>query len=181
MTEVNKGQLATHLGVKAPMITKHVKAGTLDNCFTPDGKKLYLEKAVKAITLGKKRDYRKITETITPTNIQDDKEIYNNETKDELEVLLETAQSSSQKVQIIKDFWVGKINKQKFMVEDSQLLSVADAKAAIESVFTPINAKLDELPIMLKSHFNEVSLEAMRWLADEINQIKIDSQSAEFD
>ena len=80
-----------------------------------------------------------------------------------------------------RESFMAKLAELNYKEKSGQLIPVANAKAVIEAVFTPINAKLDELPIMLKSHFNEVSLEAMRWLADEINQIKTDSQGVDFE
>ena len=41
---------------------------------------------------------------------------------EELKILLSEAKSSSQKVQIIKDFWTGKINEQKFLEGEKLLI-----------------------------------------------------------
>lgn len=175
MTEVNKSELAKYLDVRPSMVSKHVKAGTLDKCFTPNGKKLFLEKAVQAIALSQKRDPKKTIEMTIPNEIKNNSDILNDESKDELEKLVNDAQSSSQKVQVIKDFWLGKINRQKFMEAEGELLTLKSAKAAVEAVFTPINAKLDELPLSLKSRFTKTELDAVKWLANEIDNIKKES------
>gem|GEM_PF-6263618 len=45
------------------------------------------------------------------------KEVNTEENNEELAVILQEAQTAVQKVQIIKDFWTGKINQQKYEVE----------------------------------------------------------------
>lgn len=184
MEEVTKAELARKINKSGAIITRLINQGVLDKCFTPNGKKLFLDKSLIAIVKAKGSDYINssiIVDFATKEAIKEDESIFTSEAKDELNEYLSQEPSPSKQIDMIDKFWSGRIRRQKFMVEESQLIPVADAKAVIEAVFTPINAKLDELPIMLKSHFNEVSLEAMRWLADEINQIKTDSQSAEFD
>ena len=69
MVEVNKSELAAQLGVKPSMVSKHVKSGVLDGCYTPNGKKLYLEKAIQAIALSRKKGSE---ESDTATNTLDD-------------------------------------------------------------------------------------------------------------
>ncbi len=172
MTEVNKSQLAEHLGIKPSMITKHVKSGTLDKCFTANGKKIYLEKAVEAIALARKRDTKKTVNDTIPEDIEDDKSIFNEESTAELQSLLRAAKSPSQKVQIIKDFWLGKINRQKFLESEGELIPVSDAKAAVEKLLSPLNQYLDDQANNIKNHFPDLSEEVVKWIIEENNRQK---------
>ena len=74
MIEVNKSQLAAQLGVKPSMVTKHVKSGVLDGCYTPNGKKLYLEKAIQAISLSRKRGSSTPAEQVSLDEVSGNKE-----------------------------------------------------------------------------------------------------------
>ena len=65
MEEVTKSELAKIIGKSAATVTNLVQARVLDNCFTPTGK-IYLEKAINAITLSKGGDFIKHGEE--PTN-----------------------------------------------------------------------------------------------------------------
>lgn len=56
MKEVNKSELAKAIGKSNAVITKIVKAGVLDGCFTPQGK-INLKEALTAIERYKGRDY----------------------------------------------------------------------------------------------------------------------------
>ena len=56
MIEVNKGELAKHIGKSGATVSNLITKGILNNCFSPGGR-IYLEKAVKAITLAKGDDY----------------------------------------------------------------------------------------------------------------------------
>ncbi len=66
-------------------------------------------------------------------------------------------------------------------VKERGLISISDAKAAIEIVFSPINHGLDNIPFELKSKFPTVSDEVIQWLLDRNNQIKIDVQNIPFE
>ena len=172
MTEVNKSQLAKHLGVKPPMVTKHIKSGILDKCFTRNGKKLILEKAVEAIALARKSDSKSVIDVITPSDIKEDTSLFNVQSSDELSKLLKDAQSPSQKVQIIKDYWIGKINRQKFMEAEGELISVPDAKASVETLLTPLNQYLNDQANHLKNNFPDLSSEVVLWITNENNRQK---------
>ena len=181
MTEVNKSELAKHLGVKPPMVTKHIKSGTLDKCFTPNGKKLYLEKAVQAIALSQKKDSKKIVEVMTPQDVKDDENLFTDDANEQLQALIDSAQSPSQKVQIIKDFWVGKINRQKFLEAEGELLSVHDAKVAIDAILTPLNQHMNDMGNNLKNHFPDIPNEVIEWIDEENNRQKEQLKVKEWD
>lgn len=169
MTEVTKGELAVHLGVSSAMISKHVRSGALDKCYTPNGKKLYLEKSIQAIESSRK-DFKKEQHATKENNI--DPNIYNTENIEELDNLLADIQNPSQRVQVMKDYWTSRINRQKFLKEEGEIIYINEAKAAVEEIFNPLNKFLDDLPMQLKSHNQDVSIEAMQWLSDEINRMK---------
>lgn len=171
MVEVNKSELAAQLGVKPSMVSKHVKSGVLDGCYTPNGKKLYLEKAIQAIALSRKKGSE---ESDTDTNTLDDipEQIYTAESQGELSKLLLLAKSPSQKVQITKDFWVGKINRQKFLEAEGELISIKDAKVALETLIGPLNQYLNDQGNNLKNNFPNVSAEVMEWIDEENNRQK---------
>jgi len=100
MIEVNKSELAKQLGVSSPMVTKYVKSGILDECYTPNGKKLYLEKATQAIAMSKKRGQDVPTEVTELDKAMENTVIFTEESQKELGALLLLAKSPSQKVQI---------------------------------------------------------------------------------
>jgi len=171
MVEVNKSELAAQLGVKPSMVSKHVKSGVLDGCYTPNGKKLYLEKAIQAIALSRKKGSE---EGEVATNTLDDipEQIYTAESQGELSKLLLLAKSPSQKVQITKDFWVGKINRQKFLEAEGELISIKDAKIALETLIGPLNQYLNDQGNNLKNNFPNISVEVMEWIDEENNRQK---------
>ena len=173
-TKVTKSELARHIGKTPQYISKLVRQGLFDRCMTPDGKKIYLEKALEALTKGRKRDFA--PPIAPPKKAAEDPAIYNEESIEELNELLAEARSPSQKVQIVKDFWLGKISRQKFLQAEGELISVSDAKAAVEKIFTPFNKALDDLPVNLKAHFPEVSTEAVEWLIAYINTMKVEAR-----
>jgi len=170
MTEVTKTQLAQNLGVSAAMISKHVKSGVLDGCFVKGGKKLYLEKAIQAIALSKKRDNEAFEVTV-PENYKD-AGLLNGDNEKALKRLLAKAKTPHQKVQITKDFWQGQINRLKFLESEGELISVDDAKKAINELLSPFNQYLDDLGNHLKNHFPDVSKEVVEWINDENNRQK---------
>lgn len=164
MTEVSKSQLAKEIERDPSVVTKYVKKGILDGCFTPNGKKIYLEKALKAIT-----DYKGETENETPNASE---AIYSGDNKSELDALLLSATSSSQKVQITKDFWLGKINRQKFLQTEGDLITVEMAKGAVEKLLSPLNQYLNDQANSLKNHFPDVEVEVVSWIVEENNRWK---------
>jgi predicted transcriptional regulator len=169
MTEVTKGELAVHLGVSGAMVSKYVRTGILDKCYTQNGKKLYLEKSIQAIESSRK-DFKK-EQNHSPQN-SIDPNIYNTENIEELDALLINIENPSQRVQVMKDYWTSRINRQKFLKEEGEIIYINEAKAAVEEIFNPLNKFLDDLPIQLKSHNQDVPLEAVKWLSDEINRMK---------
>lgn len=179
MTVVSKSELARHLGVKPPMITKYVKKGLLDKCFDPTGKKLILEKALEVIEKSRVRDPKNeninnsFIEAVTPIDVKNDDNVYTDESVHNLAALLLETTSSSQKVQVTKDFWLGRINRQKFLKEERELINVDDAKAAIDALLTPLNKALDDLPITLKAHHPDITSEVVEWLIDHVNDLKV--------
>ena len=147
---ITKTALAQANGVSAAYISKLVKKGVFNSCLE-DGKLLrdlalqtYLEikdptrdsqreaNRTKKISHGKKLNLKnKEVEEINEldNNISNhtqkivfDTDLYNQENLKELDTLLLNAKTSSQKVQIIKDFWTGKSYEQKFLEGEKLLI-----------------------------------------------------------
>jgi len=98
----------------------------------------------------------------------------------ELVELLSEIVDPSKALHISKEFWTAKIQKQKFLKENRDLISVGDAKAVIEMFLSPISSRLDTLHIELKSHFPDTTPEAVAWLSTQINDMKESMQNQDF-
>ena len=184
MEEVNKSQLAKKINKSGAIVTRLISSGILDNCFTANGKKLFLDKSIKAIIKAKGSDYLSINtvvETSTPDTIKQDTNIYTDEAKQELEEFLSKELSPSRKVDMIDKFWSGRIRRQKFLEADGELISVPNAKAAIETILAPFNQYLDDMGNNLKNHFPDVPLEVIEWINEENNRQKEQLQVKEWD
>ncbi|MEA1919139.1 MAG: hypothetical protein U9N52_04815 [Campylobacterota bacterium] len=176
-----KADLARFLGVSTPMISKHSRKGVFNDCYLEDGKTLDFSKAIDAIKKSKSRasikEMPEIKEEEQKKSINIPKsarnlELDNKENNNELENLLENAVTSSQKVMVAKDFWAGKINEQKFLKEQRELITLTEAKGVIEVMFSPLSRKLDDIHMDLKSRFPDVPMEAVEWLNEYVNDIK---------
>ena len=77
--------------------------------------------------------------------------LYNNENLDELKSLLLTASTSSQKVQIIKDFWTGKINEQKFLEGEKLLMPKEEIIKDVQRILKAFRDKTLSLPTKMSS------------------------------
>ncbi len=77
--------------------------------------------------------------------------LYNNENLDELNGLLLTASTSSQKVQIIKDFWTGKINEQKFLEGEKLLMPKEEIIKDVQRILKAFRDKTLSLPTKMSS------------------------------
>ena len=77
--------------------------------------------------------------------------LYNNENLDELDGLLSTASTSSQKVQIIKDFWTGKINEQKFLEGEKLLMPKEEIIKDVQRILKAFRDKTLSLPTKMSS------------------------------
>ena len=77
--------------------------------------------------------------------------LYNNENLDELNDLLLTASTSSQKVQIIKDFWTGKINEQKFLEGEKLLMPKEEIIKDVQRILKAFRDKTLSLPTKMSS------------------------------
>lgn len=77
--------------------------------------------------------------------------LYNNENLDELNGLLLTASTSSQKVQIIKDFWTGKTNEQKFLEGEKLLMPKEEIIKDVQRILKAFRDKTLSLPTKMSS------------------------------
>lgn len=71
-----------------------------------------------------------------------------------------------------KEYWLGRKAELEVKKMTRELISIGDAKAAIEFIMSPINRKLDEIPQKLRANFSDISEEHYAWMVDHINSIK---------
>lgn len=98
----------------------------------------------------KKEDKPKPTikeiEQVTNKNIKEDDELYNQDNVAELETLLLSATTGNQKVQIIKDFWTGKINQQKYLEGEKLLIPKDQIIKDVQRILKAFRDKTLALP-----------------------------------
>ena len=82
----------------------------------------------------------------TDDQIKYDQDLYNDDNKGELLNYLRGAKTPNQKVQIIKDFWIGKINEQKYMTEQKKLIYIDDVVRENQKVIKAIRDKCLSIP-----------------------------------
>ena len=182
MTKVNKGELAKKIGKSGAIVTRLINDGVLNSSFTPDGKKIFLEKAIHAIIMNKGRDYISVDIDIELPKIEkENTALYTVENLDELQELLDQEPSPSKKIEMMDKFWSYKIRKQKFLEAEGELLSVHDAKVAIDSILSPLNQYLNDMGNNLKNHFPDIENEFIEWINEENNRQKEHLKVKEWD
>ena len=123
MKEVSKSELAKIIGKSGATITNLVKAGALDNCFTPAGK-IYLEKALDAITKTKGEDFIK-NETTTKQPQQ----------KTQFEILEEVEKNKN--ITFKKDENIEKLkNEEFFLFVPNVETNISDIREHLKNDFT---------------------------------------------
>lgn len=173
---ITKIDLAKANGVSAAYISKLVKKGVFDKCL--DGKKLRRDCALKTYldikdptrdnqreanrssklptakkTTIKKVPVKKVVIEIdknTSENIKDTG-LYNQDNLADLELLLLGATSSAQKVNVIKDFWTGKINEQKFLEGQKLLIPKEQIVKDVQRILKAFRDRALSLPIKISS------------------------------
>jgi len=85
-------------------------------------------------------------EQVTNKNIKEDDELYNQDNLAELELLLVSATTGNQKVQIIKDFWTGKINQQKYLEGEKLLIPKDQIIKDVQRILKAFRDKALALP-----------------------------------
>ena len=100
---------------------------------------------------------------------------------DALANLLSDVEDPTKRVGIIKDYWAGKIQKQKFLREKNELIPINEAKAVMELLFHPISKKMDNLHVDLKARFPDVPMDAIDWVSMTINMMKQSVQEYEWE
>lgn len=159
---ITKSELAKVNGVSNPYITKLFKKGVFDRCM--DGKKIIRDCALKAYIDNKDptRDNQRAVnrkpksigtveiEKETRKNIKDS-DLYNQDNLEELEDLVLTATSGNQKVQIIKDFWTGKINQQKYLEGQKFLIPKEQIIKDVQRILKAFRDKALALPTKISS------------------------------
>ena len=95
---------------------------------------------------------------------------------DELRKLLKDVSDPLKRVKISKEFWASKRQEISYQLEASEVITVSDAKVVVEMILTPLNTKLDDLPMSLRNRFDTVPTEAIEWLSFYINDMKLEVQ-----
>lgn len=177
---ITKTDLAKANGVSAAYISKLVKKGIFNKCLDGKklkrdcALKTYLD--IKDPTRDSQREAnrsskispakkaaakkvitKKVAEVVIPEiekatskNIKDS-DLYNQDNLDELKDLLLTASTGNQKVQIIKDFWTGKINQQKFLEGEKLLIPKEQIVKDVQRILKAFKDKALALPTKISS------------------------------
>lgn len=80
-----------------------------------------------------------------------DSDLYNQNNLNELKNLLYEAKTSNQKVQIIKDFWTGKINEQKFLEGEKLLIPKEQIIKDVQRILKAFRDKTLSLPTKMST------------------------------
>lgn len=168
---ISQVELAEANGVSKQAINQLVRKGIFDNC--KEGKKLLRDCALKTylenkdptrdnqreanqkdkISPAKKTPVKKVIPEIednTNANIKDTK-LYNQENLADLETLLMGAVTSAQKVNVIKDFWTGKINQQKYLEGEKLLIPKEQIIKDVQRILKAFRDKALALPTKISS------------------------------
>ena len=121
MELIRKKALAEIVGVTPAYITKLIKKGVFDKCLKDN--QLLKDCALKAYYNFKKQ----IVQNDSNSNINYD---------DELKELLADVTNPQQKVQIIKDFWVAKLNEFKYESEKGKYYLKEDIDKKAKQIIT---------------------------------------------
>ena len=165
---ISQVELAEANGVSKQAINQLVKKGIFAKCF--EGRKLLRDCALKTYLENKdpsrdnqreanqkdkispaKKTVKKEIEQATTKKIKDDVELYNKDNLEELEILLSSANTGNQKVQIIKDFWAGKINQQKFSEGEKLLIPKEQIVKDVQRILKAFKDKALALPTKISS------------------------------
>lgn len=168
---ISQVELAEANGVSKQAINQLVRKGIFDNC--KEGRKLLRDCALKTylenkdpardnqreanqkdkISPAKKTPVKKVIleiEDNTNANIKDTK-LYNQENLADLETLLMGAVTSAQKVNVIKDFWTGKINQQKYLEGEKLLIPKEQIIKDVQRILKAFRDKALALPTKISS------------------------------
>jgi len=163
---ITQKELAVFCGCEQPYIAKLKKKGLFNQCLE-NGKFL----RVKATEIAKiyedskdpSRDNQREANKkhkISPAKIDiqentsaniKNTELYNQDNLNDLESLLLGNATSSQKVQIIKDFWAGKINQQKYLEGENLLIPKEQIVKDVQRILKAFRDKALALPTKISS------------------------------
>ena len=183
MSLMTQSELARKLNKSRAYISQLKKKGVFDDCL--NGKFIDCDCAIEAIKNSvkdfKKVDVKKIdNQKIIKENLPDDIAV-TNEMVGDLEILLAGVENPSQKVAIIKDFWVGKINQLKYEIEKGKYYSkeLIDKKA--ENILVSFRNKTLALPSKIApaivgiedtAEIKSILDNAIYELLDELNRLE---------
>lgn len=78
-----------------------------------------------------------------------------------------------------KEAFNAKMAELRYKEKSRELIPLKEAKAVFEKVATPINQAMNDLPSQLKARYPDIDNEAIQWLTDRINSIKMSIQGFE--
>ena len=163
MKEVSKSELAKIIGKSGATVTNLVQARVLDNCFTPTGK-IYLEKAINAITISKGGDFVKRNEEPEAT---EKKQLQ----KTQFEILEEVEKEKS--ITFKKDENIEKLKDRLFyLIVPHVETNIADVHKHLKNDFTDdqISGAIKEIDNEGRSNFlYEFLYELMKDTEEKIN------------
>ena len=179
---VTYSELAQKLGKTRAYISKLKKKGIFDDCI--EGKKIDYDCAIEAIKNNtkdfkkvdiKKLENKKIIQKNLPENLPVTDEMIG-----ELEELLIDVSNPSQKVAIIKDYWLGKINQLKYEAEREKYFLKEEVKEEVQKIASVVRQRLFNIPekIAPLCYGKEIS-EIKELIYNSINEALEDLQKME--
>jgi hypothetical protein len=114
-------------------------------------------------------------ESNTPVAVKENKEIFTSENLDELNQLLNEADTPMVRVSIIDTFWAGKIKEAKYKEAIRELIPLHEAVGVVQVATTNFKTKMYEIPQQMKAHFPDMGIE----MVDELHKM-IDKAFYEF-
>ena len=101
--------------------------------------------------------------------------------KAELAELLSQEDDPSKRAMISKNFWAGKGQEQRYLIESKKLIYTDEVKAILEPFLREISTRIDNLNEDMKARFPEVPIDAISWLSKQINDVKQAMQGYEWE
>jgi len=106
----------------------------------------------------------------TPSDIKNNEDLFNPENLNELNKLLEDADTPMIKVSIIDTFWAGKIKEAKYKETIRELIPMHEALGVIQVGITNFKTKMYEIPHQIKARYPDMSEDMMNDLHSMIDK-----------
>lgn len=81
----------------------------------------------------------------------------------------------------VHEIYKARLARLRYEEAKRELISVQEAKEAVETLLSPINRMLNDIPSDLKTNHPETSQEAMRWLTEHIDSFKAGLQRRQWE